>query len=170
MQSHTVLPSGQTELTLSDDSKITTDLYLPTTGLVPNSAYVPSSLLDQNGFVLVDEFLHVKGSTDAWAVGDISSVQRPQYVNTDKQSTHLAKNIGLVLKGQAPAAYPTGGSGTFSSFISFTVIFTNKNRHARRPHRQENWHRPHGQLQAAVVHGQHGEGQDVLYAEAERGR
>jgi NADH dehydrogenase FAD-containing subunit len=90
---------------------MTCDVYLPTTGVVPNSAYIPHSLLDQNGFVLVDEFLQVKGTTDAWAVGDISSVQRPQYMNTEKQSNHVVKNIGASLKGQALAKYATGGGG-----------------------------------------------------------
>jgi NADH dehydrogenase FAD-containing subunit len=117
VQSHTVLPSGQTELTLSDGSKMTCDLYLPTTGLIPNNSYIPTSLLDQNGYVLVDEFLHVKGTNDAWAVGDISSVQRPQFINTDKQSTAVAKNIGLVLKGQTPVKFATGGGGMSYSLL-----------------------------------------------------
>lgn len=71
------LPDGRTELTLSSGEMITTDLYLPTMGLVPNSSYVPAKFLNSNGFVVVDEYLRVKGATDVWAAGDISSVQRP---------------------------------------------------------------------------------------------
>lgn len=103
------LPDGRTELTLSSGEKITTDLYLPTTGLVPNSSYVPAEFLNTNGFVVVDEFLQVKGVKDVWAAGDISSIQRPQLVNTGKQSEHVAKNIILGIKGQNLAAYKVGG-------------------------------------------------------------
>ena len=101
------MPDGQTELTLSDGQKIVTDLYLPTVGIIPNSSYVPQNLLNGNGFVLVDPFLRVKGTTDIWAVGDISSVQRPQYLHTEKQSVHVTKNIGLLMKGKELARYST---------------------------------------------------------------
>jgi apoptosis-inducing factor 2 len=99
-------PDGKTELTLSDGQKITTDLYLPTVGLLPNSSYIPQNLLNANGFVVVDEFLRAKGTTDVWAVGDVSSVLRPQYVNTEKQSVHVAKNIGLLMKGKELVRFP----------------------------------------------------------------
>jgi len=110
------MPDGRTELTLSDGQKITTDLYIPTVGVVPNSSYVPSNLLNSKGFVVVDEFLQVKGVKDVWAVGDISAVQRPQYVNTDKQSAHVAKNIGLLMQGRELAAYKVAEKGTFFFF------------------------------------------------------
>jgi len=109
VDSHQVLPSGQTELTLSSGDKLLTDLYLPTTGLVPNSSYVPDKLKNAGGYVLVDEYLHAQGTTDVWVVGDVSSVQRAQYVNTEKQATHVAKNIGLVLSGKPAVKYSTGG-------------------------------------------------------------
>lgn len=104
------LPDGRTELTLSSGEKITTDLYLPTTGLVPNSSFVPAEFLNTNGFVVVDENLRVKGATDIWAAGDISSVQRPQLINTVKQAEHVAKNITLTIKSQPLVAYKAGGS------------------------------------------------------------
>ncbi|TVY81370.1 Oxidoreductase ptaL [Lachnellula suecica] len=123
------MPDGRTELTLSSGEKVVTDLYLPTVGLVPNSSYLPSSLVNSFGFVQVDEFLKVKGAKDVWAVGgeithilptpdsgtfrEICSVlkhasapsEEAQYVNTEKQSIHVAKNIGLVLKGAQPVKY-----------------------------------------------------------------
>ncbi len=111
IDSYQVLPSGQTELTLSSGEKLLTDLYLPTIGLVPNSSYVPDKLKNADGYVLVDEFLHAQGTTDVWVVGDVSSVQRAQYVNTEKQATHVAKNIGLVFSGKPAVKYSTGGGG-----------------------------------------------------------
>jgi NADH dehydrogenase FAD-containing subunit len=111
VESSTVLPSGQTELTLSDGSKMTTDVYLPLIGLKPNSSYIPENLLNPKGFVVVDEYLRVKGAEGLWAVGDISAIQRPQYMNTEAQSVHLAKNIGLVLQKKQPLPYAIGGKG-----------------------------------------------------------
>ncbi|KAL3426605.1 hypothetical protein PVAG01_00114 [Phlyctema vagabunda] len=94
------MPDGRTEVTLFDGTKLTTDLYIPTMGLIPNSAYVPQHLLNQNGFVVVDQYLRVKGAENVWAVGDISAVQRAQYVNVEKQSPHVAKNIILGLQNK----------------------------------------------------------------------
>lgn len=61
----------------------------------------------------MDEFLRVKGQSDIWAVGDLSAVQRSQYVNVEKQSTHVVKNIKLKLNGAEMAVYQTGGKGLF---------------------------------------------------------
>ena len=115
-------PDGKTELTLSDGQKITTDLYLPTVGLLPNSSYIPQALLNANGFVVVDEFLRAKGTTDVWAVGDISSVLRPQFVNTEKQSVHVAKNIGLLMKGKPLAKFPVDEKGMFKNHLKRTPL------------------------------------------------
>lgn len=98
-------PDGREELTLSDGSKMKTDLYIPTMGLVPNSTYIPAKLLNSSGFVNVDEYLRVKDVEDVWAVGDVSAVERPQYVNTEKQSVHVAKNITLLLSNKQPVIY-----------------------------------------------------------------
>lgn len=106
-------PDGRTELTLSDGQKITADLYLPTTGVIPNSSYVPHEFLNQNGYVVVDEFLQVKGTKNVWAVGDISAIQRPQFVLTGKQAEHVAKNIGLLVQQKPLVPYKKDEKGEF---------------------------------------------------------
>ncbi|KAJ8066606.1 hypothetical protein OCU04_005653 [Sclerotinia nivalis] len=98
-------PDGKYEITLSNGEKITTDLYIPTMGLVPNSSFIPEKYLNPAGFAIVDDFLRLKGTEDVWVVGDVSAVERPQYVNTDKQSVHVAKNIGLGFKNSEPLSY-----------------------------------------------------------------
>ncbi|KAF4627072.1 hypothetical protein G7Y89_g11081 [Cudoniella acicularis] len=98
-------PDGREELTLSSGEKLTTDLYLPALGIKPNSSYVPANLLNGNGFVIVDEFLHVKGFKDIWAVGDISAVEKAKSMYTDKQSAHVAKNIALLLSNKPLLPY-----------------------------------------------------------------
>ena len=106
----TVTPSGQTSVTLSTDQTLLADLVLFSTGLTPNSAYVPSAYKNAAGFVLVDEYLHVKGIEDGsvWAVGDISAAQRPQAIHTEKQSVHVAKNVGLAIQGKPVAVFNPG--------------------------------------------------------------
>lgn len=96
---------GKTELTLSSGEKKIVDLYLPTTGLVPNSEFIPKTLLNEGGFVKVDEFLHVKGFSDIWAAGDVADVQAPQIVHASKQAIALSKSLDLVLKQGEPVAY-----------------------------------------------------------------
>lgn len=119
------LPDGRTELTLSSGEKVITDLYLPTVGLQPNSSYVPAGLVNGNGFVVVDEFLRVKGAAGVWAVGDVSAIQRPQYTNTETQSAQVAKNIGLVLKGAQPVKYKVTEKGESSNpFRSLSLVLT----------------------------------------------
>lgn len=101
----TKLPNGQTEVQLSDRTKLLTDLYVPSFGLVPNSSYVPSNFLDSRGFVIVDEYLKVKDAGDVWAVGDIIDVEWQQWLMMEKHSTHVAKNISLILNNKAPLVY-----------------------------------------------------------------
>ena len=120
VETSTVLPSGQTELTLSGGSKMTIDVYLPLIGLKPNSSYIPETLLNPKGFVIVDKYLRVKGAEGLWAVGDISAIQRPQYMNTEAQSVHLAKNIGLVLQKKQPLPYAIGSKG--KSLLSLAAV------------------------------------------------
>lgn len=61
---------------------MTVDLYLPTTGLLPNTEYVPKHLLNEKGDVMVDQFLRVKSVPDVWAAGDIVDCQPGQFVYT----------------------------------------------------------------------------------------
>ncbi|ESZ92491.1 hypothetical protein SBOR_7116 [Sclerotinia borealis F-4128] len=101
-------PDGKYEITLSNGEKIITDLYIPTMGVIPNSAYIPETYLNPAGYAMVDQYLRLKDTKDIWVVGDVSAVERPQYVNAEKQSVHVAKNIGLVLKAAEPLGYKVG--------------------------------------------------------------
>lgn len=73
-------PDGRTELTLSNDEKLTVDLYLPTMGVIPNTEFAPKSLLNENGDLVVDDYLRVKNAPDVWAAGDVIDLQPSQYV------------------------------------------------------------------------------------------
>ena len=104
---------GKTELTLDNGETKIVDLYLPTVGNLPNTEYVPKALLDDNGYVIVDEYLRVKGADGVWAVGDVSNVDPSQIVYIQKQTPVITKNLDLVIKGKQPIPYKSGGDREF---------------------------------------------------------
>lgn len=101
------LPDGRTEVALASGEKIATDLYLPTTGVVPNTEYLPERLLTDRKFVDIDEYFAVRGAKDVWAAGDIVWKPRGSFVLTDMQAAGVWKNIDLALKGKSPAVVKT---------------------------------------------------------------
>ncbi|KAK0264773.1 hypothetical protein B0A54_07688 [Friedmanniomyces endolithicus] len=77
-------PAGQTEVLLSDGTRVVADLYLACTGVEPNSSFVPARLRDGKGFVrgnggttrvdLAGERVYAVGDVAAWSrkcVGDV---------------------------------------------------------------------------------------------------
>jgi NADH dehydrogenase FAD-containing subunit len=113
-------PDGPQELTLSDGSQLTADLYIPTYGIVPNSSYVPSKYLNADGFVVVDDSLKIKGLEDkpVWAIGDVSDREAPQFMFVDRQSNHVVKSLFLALDNKDPVPYKMGMTG-----MSFIFLF-----------------------------------------------
>jgi len=105
VKNSTHLPNGSHELILSTGEKLTTDMYIPTFGLIPNSSYLPSEFLDAKGYVIVDSYLKVLGTKDVWAIGDVSACEFSQLIPADKQSAHLAKNVVLLLNGKQTLPY-----------------------------------------------------------------
>ncbi|KAK0102162.1 hypothetical protein ONS95_001042 [Cadophora gregata] len=103
-------PSTQTELTLSSGSKMVVDLYLPTVGVLPNTDFVPKNLLNENGDVVVDDYLRVKGVEGVWAAGDVVDIQPSQFVYMQKQAAALAKNLDLAINGKEPVLYKYDGA------------------------------------------------------------
>jgi NADPH-dependent 2,4-dienoyl-CoA reductase/sulfur reductase-like enzyme len=80
-----VLPGGKTEVTLEDGTTITTDLYLPTMGLRPNTGFLDAKHLNERKYAEVDEFYQVKNAENVWACGDIVSKPRAGFMIADKQ-------------------------------------------------------------------------------------
>ncbi|PVH82659.1 AMID-like mitochondrial oxidoreductase-like protein [Cadophora sp. DSE1049] len=103
-------PSTQIELTLSSGAKMIVDLYLPTVGVLPNTDFVPKNLLNEDGDVVVDDYLRVKGVEGVWAAGDVVDIQPSQFVYMQKQAAALAKNLDLVINGKVPVLYKYDGA------------------------------------------------------------
>jgi apoptosis-inducing factor 2 len=104
------LTDGQHDLKLSDGSKLHADLYITTFGLLPNSSYLTADCLNDQGFVMVDEYLRLKGRKDVWAIGDVSDVENCQFITCDRQSAYLSKSLVMTLKDQIPQPYGVGSS------------------------------------------------------------
>ncbi|KAI2620850.1 FAD/NAD(P)-binding domain-containing protein [Xylaria nigripes] len=94
-----ILPDGKYEVVLENGEKISTDLYLPTMGMTPNTEFLADALLTEKRFVNVDEFSCVKGAENVWAAGDVVPNPRCSFVHADKQAAGVAKNIDAVLRG-----------------------------------------------------------------------
>ncbi|KAL0933150.1 uncharacterized protein CTRU02_212113 [Colletotrichum truncatum] len=94
------LPDGKTEVTLMNGETLTTDLYLPTMGLVPNSEFLDASLLTERKYANVDDCMRVKGADNVWACGDLVSKPRAGFMAADKQAAGVVKNIELAIKGK----------------------------------------------------------------------
>ncbi|KAM4056931.1 pyridine nucleotide-disulfide oxidoreductase [Hirsutella rhossiliensis] len=108
---------GKTKVSLSDGSEMLTDLYLPTTGLTPNSGFLPKDLLTDRGYVHVDDYMRVRAAPDMWAVGDVVSKPRAGFLITDAQAAGVAKNIDLVLQGRGRGAGRLGPIPIPSFFV-----------------------------------------------------
>jgi NADH dehydrogenase FAD-containing subunit len=50
----------------------------------------------------------MKGTTNIYAAGDVTSVQRSGMLIAKAQGMHVAKNLGLVLEGKEEVAYEAG--------------------------------------------------------------
>ncbi|KEY71410.1 hypothetical protein S7711_05672 [Stachybotrys chartarum IBT 7711] len=98
------LPDGTTAVTLSSGDTITTDLYLTTTGMVPNSGFLPPKWLTDSGFVDVDDEFRVKAAKDIWALGDIVCRPSAAWVHVDPHSAGIAKNIEAALSDKPQQA------------------------------------------------------------------
>lgn len=84
-ESATTTADGKTEVKLRDGSVIKTDLFLPATGLVPNSEYVDKKYLNEKNLVEVDGYFRVPGVEGVWALGDIVSKPKAGFIITQKQ-------------------------------------------------------------------------------------
>ena len=68
----TDLGNGTTKVMLSDGSARIVDMLIIATGRKPASSYLPSSLLDDQGRVVCDEYTRVPSLKNVWVTGDMA--------------------------------------------------------------------------------------------------
>ncbi|PWY95928.1 FAD/NAD(P)-binding domain-containing protein, partial [Aspergillus sclerotioniger CBS 115572] len=57
---------------LDNGETLTTEIYIPTTGVIPNNSYLPKEILNEAGWVKVTPELQVEGLESVYAAGDIT--------------------------------------------------------------------------------------------------
>lgn len=89
--------AAQTKLTLrtkdGEEKTMTTDLYIPTFGTVPNTSFLPTSLLDKTKRVLTRDTFQAEGYDDIFALGDASNLQSASAKHVNDQFPQLAQRL-----------------------------------------------------------------------------
>lgn len=84
-------------------TSLTAQAYLPATGLVPNSAFVPMSMLDDTGYIKQTSKLQAEGYDNIFVIGDIGALETSMALNAEPQALHVAKALREVLVRKAAA-------------------------------------------------------------------
>ena len=84
---------GQTIATLSDKSKVTTDVYIDATGGTPNAGWIPKSWLTSKNRVLVDGTTLRSPTPGVYAIGDIASYSQCVYLDIADAVRPLCSSI-----------------------------------------------------------------------------
>lgn len=110
----------QWAVSLDNGEKLTADLYIPTTGVVPNNSFIPDQFLDKDGWVKVDKELRV--SDNIYAAGDITNNSMRLSFKAAEQAGVAANNLKADILGKGERktfdqgesimmVVPVGGSG-----------------------------------------------------------
>jgi apoptosis-inducing factor 2 len=118
-----------------DRETLTADLFIPTYGVQPNSAFVPSDMLDSKGFVKQNKFLQTERYPNIFAIGDVGNLNPTQILYADNQVQLLAKSLNAYLAGGELLEYtwddkpvmgitvgPKGGTGQAGTWKIWSII------------------------------------------------
>jgi NADH dehydrogenase FAD-containing subunit len=92
--------AAKTALTLSNGSTLVADLYLPLFGVQVNTSFVPASLLDSTGSIILDKTMRVTGTKNIWGIGDVGNLEPKQVTVIDAMIMHLSAALDSVLTGE----------------------------------------------------------------------
>lgn len=90
---------------LSNDEKLTADIYIPATGTKPCTSFLPKDILDEKGNVKVDKQLRVEGAGPrVYTVGDCANNTAGGMMSLQAAVPILANNLAndLAKDGEAP--------------------------------------------------------------------
>ncbi|OQE23778.1 hypothetical protein PENSTE_c008G06912 [Penicillium steckii] len=123
-------------VSLSNGEKISADLYLPTTGSLPNNSFIPKQFLDEDGWVKVDKELRVPSAEGIYAVGDITNNSMRLAFKTGEQAKIAGNNLKADIAGKGTRqSYDqgesvmmvvpigaSGGTGQVFGFVPFSFM------------------------------------------------
>lgn len=67
-------PDNKVNLTLTDGTTNTVDLYIPASGETPNTSFLPKEFLANSGYVETDNQMRVTGTRRVYALGDAAAL------------------------------------------------------------------------------------------------
>ena len=106
---------GQTRIQLNDDTTLATDLYIPCTGVEPNSAYAPPELKDARGYIETHantlRITHPHAGPRLYALGDVASYSANYVLDVYAAVPPLMHNLlNDLLAYEYHLASPYGGN------------------------------------------------------------
>jgi NADH dehydrogenase FAD-containing subunit len=118
-------------VSLDNGEKISADLYIPTTGVVPNNSFIPEQFLDKDGWVKVNREMRVESTENIYAAGDITNNSMRLSFKAAEQAGVAANNLkaDIVGKGERKTfdqgesimmVVPVGESGGTGQIFGFT--------------------------------------------------
>jgi NADH dehydrogenase FAD-containing subunit len=84
---------------------LTTQAYIPTMGLTPNTTFIPQDMLNSRGFVKQTTHLRAKDHSDVFVIGDAGSLEGSTAAAADAQGRHLIQALPLYLDGKSIPEY-----------------------------------------------------------------
>ena len=100
VRSATKLPSGKTELVLSDGSTRSVDVYIDSTGGSPNTSFLPASWLNERNQILTDPKtirVTAPGADGIYAVGDAASYSNGGVMDANDAVAPMCSSIAIDL-------------------------------------------------------------------------
>lgn len=98
--------TGQTQLSLSDGSTISTDIFIDATGGTPNTSFLPASWLTPKGYVETDvkTLRATAAGPNVYAVGDVASYSLGGILDVNNAIVPLASTISVDLSSLSSPA------------------------------------------------------------------
>lgn len=118
-------------VSLDNGETISADLYIPTTGVIPNNGFIPGQFLDKDGWVKVDKEMRVGSSENIYAAGNITNNSMRLSFKAVEQAGVAANNLKVDILGKGERksfdqgesimmVVPVGESGGTGQIYGFT--------------------------------------------------
>ncbi|KAJ5312112.1 hypothetical protein PENANT_c011G01016 [Penicillium antarcticum] len=127
-------------VSLEGGDKLSADLYIPTTGVVPNNSFIPAEFLDKDGWVTVNSEMRVQSSDGKsqpiFAAGDITNNSMRLSFKAMEQAHVAAANLKADIIGTGAIKTfeqgdnimmvvpvgEAGGTGQIFGFVPFSFM------------------------------------------------
>ena len=123
-------------VSLDNGDKLSADLYIPTTGVIPNNSFIPKQFLNEEGWVKVSKEMRVESSENIYAAGDITNNSMRLSFKAAEQASVAANNLKADILGKGERKTfdqgesiimvvpigESGGTGLLFGFTPFSFI------------------------------------------------